>query len=685
MCNVKGGYFCGMKITIDIRKTSVMGIVEGMTVILSQHNGGSPSFDQLWAAPSEQAKLDISYREAVNDLETKLTKWLSKSSSQFDLQHDGDDYRLSLILSNRWNSQLYGLLCNKLQDYLVHYILNGWLTTFDGVQFPDYLSQAQQDATDIERILLEQDLSFDAFARGSGNDSAKDVSEGGTPTSERQSANDATKDLSGGSTATSERQSAHDSAKGGGSDAPVAGERNTDNSRVLIHHERMNMSGRLTPRDMCMRPPKKVMEPYDDTNLRRWIIDLQNSVNTLRSIIEDGVVIDEHYVHTDNNYTNEEKSKLRGLHNYDDSALRALISGKQDIIADLLSIRNGAAAGATAYQKPVGGISYSDLAALVREHIQYGVAGFEKASLLEALIPVAASAQNKLADVNFVNSSVETNTATFRDTYNLVSQLSLTVSATQAQIASVLNTTVLVKDNNDYAFVLVPTADATPTEISRVDRYKYNGSTFAYEWSLNNSSFTAAQWATLNSGITSGLVEKLNLLPTIVQLNSLLNGKVDAVQGKGLSTNDYTDEEKNKLAGLSNYDDAALRTLIGGKQDKTSVVPVVFDAAGSAAPEEEIETVTLFPNTIVEATFVDRMAFTFNIPYNNEKCEYCLKFDVGNSVPSLNLEEEISWAEALTLEANKHYVIVVTYECGALYGDWKSYPIIEQEEEEEEE
>lgn len=684
MCNEKGGYFCAMKITIDIRKTSVMGIVEGLTVILSQHNGGSPSFEQLWASPGEQKKLDIYYREAVNDLELRLAKWLAKSSGQFDLQQAGDDYHLSLTLTDRWNSRLYGLLCNKIQDYLVHYILHGWLSGFEQVEAPDYLEQAQQDALDIERVLLEQDLSFDAFARGSGNDSAKGVSGGGTPTSERQSANDATKDLSGSSTATSERQSAHDSAKVGGSDAPVAGERNTDNSRVLIHHERMNMAGRLTPRDMCMRPPRKVMEPYDDSNLRRWIIDLQERISALRLIIENGVVVDGNYVHTDNNYTNEEKAKLRGLRNYDDSALRALISGKQDIIEDLAAIRNGAAAGATAFQKPVDGISYVDLAAEVIMHIQHGAAGFEKASLLETLIPVAASAQNKLADVNFVNSSVETSTATFRGTYNLVSQLSLTVSATQAQIASVLNTTVQVKDNNDYVFVLIPTADATPTEISRVDRYKYNGSTFAYEWSLNNSSFTAAQWATLNSGITSGLVEKLNLLPTLVQLNSLLNGKVDAVQGKGLSTNDYTTEEKNKLAGLSNYNDAALRALIGRKQDKTLVVPVVFPAADATPPGEEAEIVLLHPNTIVEATFVDRMAFAFNIPYNNEKCEYCLKFDVGSTVPSLNLEEEISWAEALTLEANKHYVIVVTYECGALYGDWKSYPVIEQQEEEEE-
>ena len=124
-------------------------------------------------------------------------------------------------------------------------------------------------------------------------------------------------------------------------------------------------------------------------------------------------------------------------------------------------------------------------------------------------------------------------------------------------------------------------------------------------------------------------------------------------------------------------------TFVDSKSDKVVVTQVSFSASGSTAQEED-ETVILSPNTIVEATFVDRMAFTFNIPYNNEKCEYCLKFDVGNSVPSLNLEGEISWADEIELEANKHYVIVVTYECGALYGDWKSYPVIEQQEEEEE-
>lgn len=38
------------------------------------------------------------------------------------------------------------------------------------------------------------------------------------------------------------------------------------------------------------------------------------------------------------------------------------------------------------------------------------------------------------------------------------------------------------------------------------------------------------------------------------KLKTLFAGKVDKVEGKGLSANDYTTEEKNKLAGLRNYE-----------------------------------------------------------------------------------------------------------------------------------
>ncbi|MBO7714633.1 MAG: hypothetical protein J6S85_13740 [Methanobrevibacter sp.] len=51
---------------------------------------------------------------------------------------------------------------------------------------------------------------------------------------------------------------------------------------------------------------------------------------------------------------------------------------------------------------------------------------------------------------------------------------------------------------------------------------------------------------------------------------SELSYKVDKIAGKRLSTEDYTTAEKNKLAGLSNYDDTALQTTVANKVDKVT-------------------------------------------------------------------------------------------------------------------
>ena len=57
------------------------------------------------------------------------------------------------------------------------------------------------------------------------------------------------------------------------------------------------------------------------------------------------------------------------------------------------------------------------------------------------------------------------------------------------------------------------------------------------------------------------------------------------------------------------------------------------------------------------------------------KTEYCFTFDVDSAIPTLTLPSDIVWAEELELEANSHYVILINYENGIYYGDWKSYPI----------
>lgn len=125
------------------------------------------------------------------------------------------------------------------------------------------------------------------------------------------------------------------------------------------------------------------------------------------------------------------------------------------------------------------------------------------------LIPSQASSSNQLADKNFVNSSISTATATFKGSYNLVTDLNLTTSATHNDVATALASTISSVDNNDYCFVQVPTSTVTPTSISQTDRYKYSGSAWAYEYTLNTSGFTASQWEAINSGATSQIINSV--------------------------------------------------------------------------------------------------------------------------------------------------------------------------------
>ena len=148
---------------------------------------------------------------------------------------------------------------------------------------------------------------------------------------------------------------------------------------------------------------------------------------------------------------------------------------------------------------------------------------------IESKIPEAASDQNQLADKQFVNSSIQTATAEFKGTYNLCTDLYLSViTATHEQIGVALKTAIQQADNNDYCFVQIPVSNDTPTVIASVQRYKFNGTNWLFEYALNNSGFTQAQWDAINSGITSGDVSKLSALPTSAQLTSLLNDEEQA-------------------------------------------------------------------------------------------------------------------------------------------------------------
>lgn len=150
---------------------------------------------------------------------------------------------------------------------------------------------------------------------------------------------------------------------------------------------------------------------------------------------------------------------------------------------------------------------------------------------IESKIPNAASAQNQLADKNFVNSSIATNTANFIGTFSSVEEL-------EAYSGTLTN--------NDYAFV----TEVTAGQVTAYERWKYNATQQAwlYEYTLNNSSFTSDQWAAINSTITAELVTAYSghIADTTIHVTAAdkqtWNSKVTSVNNKtGVVTLSYSD------------------------------------------------------------------------------------------------------------------------------------------------
>lgn len=160
-----------------------------------------------------------------------------------------------------------------------------------------------------------------------------------------------------------------------------------------------------------------------------------------------------------------------------------------------------------------------------------------------ALIPSAASAQNQLADKDFVNHSIATNTANFIGTFASVAELEAYSGP---------------KTNNDYAFVIE--TDAAGNEY--YDRYKWNGSAWLFEYKIESTAFTAAQWAAIQSGITSVLVTKLSDLPTAAALQSALDAITTALAGKQDTISDLSTIRQNAAAVVTKEDKMVLANAV---------------------------------------------------------------------------------------------------------------------------
>ena len=159
------------------------------------------------------------------------------------------------------------------------------------------------------------------------------------------------------------------------------------------------------------------------------------------------------------------------------------------------------------------------------------------------IVPNTASETNELADKNFVNSTVGTNTANY--IYKTESGGEKVPFSSVTELEAYAGTVT----NNDYAFVTGIDENGN----TYYDRYKADVNdgvvTWAKEYRLNNSSFTAEQWAAIQSGITA---EK------VAQFEGAVS-PVDVVQSDNMSavTSNAVYEALTNLSELNQlYDDS---------------------------------------------------------------------------------------------------------------------------------
>lgn len=244
-------------ITIKILKKSVMGVVEGLSATIAQHNP-EVDFQTVWASDAEEAKLDIYYREAITDLENFLARFSSSTTQQFDLQALADDFTITIKTLASWPPRLSGVLTNQIQNYLVHAIMAGWLSDFPDMNHTDYASMGASDLGTIKELLLKREFFFEEIARH--KDSVAKDGVGSAVVANRATDTEikvADGNLVPGDRASDDTQMAvnevqtavrkEDAEEKEGIGVAEAGSRHEDNARQHFCHERVDWSGGRPP------------------------------------------------------------------------------------------------------------------------------------------------------------------------------------------------------------------------------------------------------------------------------------------------------------------------------------------------------------------------------------------------------------------------------------------------------
>lgn len=215
------------------------------------------------------------------------------------------------------------------------------------------------------------------------------------------------------------------------------------------------------------------------------------------------------------------------------------LGGKQDTINDLTTIRSGAQAGATAYQKPITGIPATDLASAVQVSLGKADTALQEHQSLAGLV--------NTGNYNTVSKKIE-----LKHDNTILAEIDATAFIKDGMVDSVVvsNGYIVITFNTDAG---KETIRIPVTDIFDPNNY--------YDKD---------------------------------DVDGLLAGKVDKITGKGLSTNDYTTEEKTKLGALPTNE--GLTQALGGKANTSDLANVA--TSGSYNDLSDKPTIPTVPTNV---------------------------------------------------------------------------------------
>ena len=233
------------------------------------------------------------------------------------------------------------------------------------------------------------------------------------------------------------------------------------------------------------------------------------------------------------------------------------------------------------------------------------------------LIPAAASVSNQLADQQFVNDSISTNTADFDGSWATYADIPSTVAGFTSE-------NLPEPSNNNYLVVL-----ADETQDGGTWRYKYidNGGSYdkvnwAVEYEINESPLTQSQLDAINSGITAADV---TLIGTALQPGDDVS---DLVNDAGY----LTSSDVASVAISGDYDDLINKPSIPAAQVQSD-----WDQSDNTAVDYIKNKPTIPAGVIVDQTYDGTSANAQSgVAIAGELVNYQAKLTSGSNIKTIN-------------------------------------------------